>query len=410
MKRSIKDIDLKGKKVLVRVDFNVPLDGFGQITDDNRIRAALPTINHLLKQGCRVILCSHLGKPKGIDPKYSLYPVAQRLIQLLLNKIYFAIDVVGPDAIEKAGKLKEGEILLLENLRFEAGEEKNDIELATKLSDLAEFYVNDAFGTAHRKHASTYGVAQLLPNAVGFLMGKEVSIIEQILSRPKRPFIAIMGGAKISDKIKVIRNLLNKVNVLIIGGGMAYTFLKAMEHEIGTSLVDKENIGLALELLELAKEKKVKVYLPIDHIVTSEIRPGARGIKTKDIEIPYDKMGVDIGPQTVKLFTIAIENAKTVVWNGPLGVYEYKAFAKGSVAIARAVAKLKEKGGITFIGGGDAGAVIAGCRLSKKVTHVSTGGGASLEMLEGETLPGIDIISNIDPIPAAPVKNKKISK
>lgn len=390
MKRTILDVDLKDKKVLVRVDFNVPLNEYSQITDDRRIMEALPTIRHLLKQGAKVIVCSHLGRPKGVDKSFSLYPVAQRLIDLLVNKVYFALDVVGKDAIAKADKLKPGELLLLENLRFEQGEEENDIEFVHKLASLADFYVNDAFGTAHRKHASTYGVAKILPNAVGFLMGKEVSVISQVIENPEKPFVAILGGGKISDKINVIKNLLNIVDCLIIGGGMSYTFLKAQGYEIGNSIVDEEKIDLAKELLEEAKEKKVKIYLPIDNIVADVYSPSAKGKKTKTANIPADKIALDIGPKTIKLFSSVIKKSKTIVWNGPLGVYEFKNFEKGTKKIAAVVGKVN---GVTLIGGGDVGAAIKKFNMSNKVTHISTGGGASLKMLEGVKLPGVEIIS-----------------
>ena len=392
MKRTIEDIDIKGKRVFLRVDFNVPLDDNGNITDDTRILAALPTIKYLLSKGARLIICSHLGRPKGeFNMKYSLMPVAKRLVDLLINKIYFGKDIIGPDAMEKAKNLNVGEILLLENIRFLKGEENNDPELAQKLASMADVYVNDAFGTAHRSHASIVGVPKLLPNAVGFLMGKEVNTILSTLENPQRPFVAILGGAKVADKIYVVLNLLKKVDTICIGGGMAYTFLKAKGVKIGQSMVDEEKIELAGQMLAEAEKRGVKILLPIDNLCASVFSPTAKAIKIKG-DIPDNMMGLDIGPKTIRLFKNELKKAKTVVWNGPLGVFEFENFSKGTEKIAKAVAKVKGK---TIVGGGDSIAAIHRLGKAKKITHISTGGGASLQMLEGKLLPGVEVIDNI---------------
>lgn len=392
MKRTIEDIDVKGKRVFLRVDFNVPLDDNGNITDDTRIIAALPTIKYLLSKGARLIICSHLGRPKGeFNMKYSLMPVAKRLVDLLINKIYFGKDIVGPDAMEKAKKLNVGEILLLENIRFLKGEENNDPELALKLASMADVYVNDAFGTAHRNHASIVGVPKLLPNAVGFLMGKEVNTILSTLENPQRPFVAILGGAKVADKIYVVLNLLKKVDTICIGGGMAYTFLKAKGVKVGQSMVDEEKVELAGQMLAEAEKRKVKILLPIDNLCASVFSPTAKAIKIKG-DIPDNMMGLDIGPKTIKLFKNELKKAKTVVWNGPLGVFEFENFSKGTEKIAKAVARVKGK---TIVGGGDSIAAVHRLGKTKKITHISTGGGASLQMLEGKPLPGVEVIDNI---------------
>lgn len=392
MKRTIEDIDVKGKRVFLRVDFNVPLDDNGNITDDTRIIAALPTIKYLLSKGARLIICSHLGRPKGeFNMKYSLMPVAKRLVDLLINKIYFGKDIVGPDAMEKAKKLNVGEILLLENIRFLKGEENNDPELAQKLASMADVYVNDAFGTAHRNHASIVGVPKLLPNAVGFLMGKEVNTILSTLENPQRPFVAILGGAKVADKIYVVLNLLKKVDTICIGGGMAYTFLKAKGVKVGQSMVDEEKVELASQMLAEAEKRKVKILLPIDNLCASVFSPTAKAIKIKG-DIPDNMMGLDIGPKTIKLFKNELKKAKTVVWNGPLGVFEFENFSKGTEKIAKAVARVKGK---TIVGGGDSIAAVHRLGKTKKITHISTGGGASLQMLEGKPLPGVEVIDNI---------------
>jgi len=392
-KVSIEDIAVQGKKVLVRVDFNVPMDKeTGEITDDNRITAALPTIKYLYEHGAKVILCSHLGRPKGeFNMKFSMAPVAKRLGELVDTNVILAKDVVGEDAQQKAAALKDGEILLLENVRFHAEEEKNDPAFAKQLADLAEIYVNDAFGTAHRAHASTAGVAAYLPTACGYLIEKEVSVMGKALENPDRPFVAILGGAKVKDKIGVINNLLEKVDTLIIGGGMAYTFLAAKGYEIGQSLLDEERIGFAKELMAKAEEKGVKLLLPVDTVVAKEFAADAEHKTVDSTEIPADWQGLDIGPKTQKLFHDAIVSAGTVVWNGPMGVFEFEAFAAGTKAVAAAMAECK---GVTIVGGGDSAAAVEQLGYKDQMTHVSTGGGASLEFLEGLELPGIAAIPN----------------
>ncbi len=392
-KKTIKDIDVYDKKVLVRVDFNVPVID-GKITDDNRIVEALPTINYLLEKGAAVILMSHLGRPEGkFDPKYSLKVVANRLQELLpKTNVIMANDVVGKDAKNKAKNLKMGEVLLLENLRFDAREEENDKEFCKQLADLAEVYVNDAFGTSHRKHSSTYGVAKLLPNAIGFLIEKELNIIVGTINNPKRPFVGILGGSKVKDKIGIIDSLLDSVDTLIIGGGMAYTFLYALGYKIGKSLLDETNIEEAKKLMQKADEKGVKFLLPIDFIETSSIDDTLNYKLTKDQNIDDNLMGVDIGKKTIKLFTKAIKKAKTVIWNGPVGVFEKKEFAVGTYSIAKALTKVK---GTTIIGGGDSASAVINMGLANKMTHISTGGGASLKLFEGKILPGVDVIDNI---------------
>ncbi len=392
MKKNIKDLDVSGKKVLLRVDFNVPLDEEGNIIDDNRIMESLSTINYLIENKAKVIICSHLGRPEGeVNKKYSLAPVAKRLEQLVKAKVYFAEDTVGKDAKAKAKLLEDGEILLLENLRFQKEEEENDPAFCKKLATFADIYVNDAFGTSHRKHASVYGVAKLLPNAVGFLVGKELKVINQILDEPKRPFVAILGGAKVKDKISVIENLMNKVDTLLIGGGMAFTFLKAMGGSIGDSLLDEENIDFAKKMIALAQEKKVNLLLPIDIKCAKEYSNDSPIVLSKAMEIADGYQGLDIGPKTIKLFKKAIKKAKTVIWNGPLGVYEFSNFKQGTEKIAKALTKTKA---FTFIGGGDSAAAVINLGYAKKVSHISTGGGASLKLLEGKTLPGIDVIDD----------------
>ncbi|MDR0850048.1 MAG: phosphoglycerate kinase [Christensenellaceae bacterium] len=393
MKTTIKDINVKGKTILLRVDFNVPQDEKGQIIDDNRIMESLATINYLTEQGAKVIACSHLGRPNGIDPKLTLRPVAERLSQLIKAPVVFATDTVGKDAKEKAKALKSGEVLLLENLRFNPGEDKNDPKFAKELSLLADIYVNDAFGTAHREHASTYGVANLLPNAVGFLMGKEIKVINSILSEPKRPFVAILGGSKIKDKIQVIENLLRVVDTLIIGGGMAYTFIKAQGGSIGKSLLDGTNIDFAKRMLDEAKKKGVKVLLPYDTIAAKEFSNSAKRKKFLTAAIPDDYQGLDIGPKTTKMFIKEIKGAGTIIWNGPVGVYEFSNFANGTLKVAKAVSKCN---GFTFIGGGDSAAAVIRLGYAKRIDHISTGGGASLMMLEGKTLPGVDVIRDVE--------------
>lgn len=391
-KKTVEDLDVKGKKVLVRADFNVPMDKEGNITDDRRIREALPTINYLKNKGAKVILMSHLGRPKGkFNPEFSLKPVAERLTALLGQQVIFAEDVIGEDAIKKSSALKEGEVMLLENVRFHAEEEKNDAEFAKKLSLLGEVYVNDAFGTAHRAHASTAGIADYLPSAVGFLIKKELECMGKALSNPERPFIAILGGAKVSDKIGVIENLIYKVDALLIGGGMAFTFLKAKGFEVGKSLIEEDKVELAGELLKKAKDKGIKLLLPIDIVAASEFKADAECKTVEASSIPKDYMGLDIGENTRKMFSETIGNAKTVVWNGPMGVFEMPVFAKGTYAVAEAMSKVK---GATIIGGGDSAAAVEQLGFADKMTHISTGGGASLEFLEGKVLPGIDVIND----------------
>ena len=387
-KKTVKDICVKGKKVLVRCDFNVPLDENKNITDETRINAALPTIRYLLDNGAAVILCSHLGRPKGeFNMKYSLAPVAKRLSEKLGFEVKLAKDVIGPDAKKLAAEVKPGEAILLENVRFQPEEEKNDPAFAKELASMADLYVSDAFGTVHRAHASTAGVAAYLPAVAGFLIGKELDFLGSAVENPKRPFVAILGGAKVKDKIGVITNLLEKVDTLIIGGGMAYTFQKAMGKEIGKSLLDEERIDLAKDLMEKAKAKGVKLLLPVDNVCGSDFSNDCNIITVDaDQGIPADYEGMDIGPKSVKLFSDAIKEAKTVVWNGPMGVFEFPNFAKGTLAIATAMA---ESDAITIIGGGDSAAAVTQMGLADRMSHISTGGGASLEFLEGKTLPGV---------------------
>lgn len=394
-KKTIEDIETKGKKVLVRCDFNVPQDSEGQITDDTRIRAALPTIKYLIKNGARVILMSHLGRPKGegFEQKYSLKPVADRLSTLMHNKVYFVQDgdVVGGKTVELAATLKDGEVMLLENVRFVKGETKNDKEFARKLASLGEIFVNDAFGTAHRAHSSTAGIADYLPAVAGYLIEKEISIMGKALSNPDRPFTVILGGAKVSDKIGVINSLLEKVDKLIIGGGMAFTFLKAMGYEIGKSILEADKIDYAKEMMEKAKDKGVKLILPVDIAAAREFKADAEKIIVDSKNIPADCQGLDIGPKTIKLFIGEIKDARTVIWNGPLGVFEFPEFAIGTKAIAEALSKVD---GTTIIGGGDSAAAVEQLGYADKMTHISTGGGASLEFLEGLELPGIAVLDN----------------
>ena len=391
-KKTIEDIQVSGKKVLVRCDFNVPLDADKNITDETRINAALPTIKYLLDHKAAVILCSHLGRPKGeFNMKYSLAPVAKRLSEKLGFEVKLAKDVIGPDAKKLAAEVKPGEAILLENVRFHAEEEKNDPAFAKELASMAEIYVSDAFGTVHRAHASTAGVADYLPAVAGFLIGKELNFLGKAVTDPERPFVAILGGAKVKDKIGVITNLLEKVDTLIIGGGMAYTFMKAQGGTIGDSLVDDERLGLALEIIDKAKSKGVNLLLPVDTVIADAFE-GYTEIKTcKAGQVPDGWQGLDIGPETVKLFSEAIKTAKTVVWNGPMGVFENPDFAKGTLAIATAMA---ESNATTIIGGGDSAAAVTQMGLASKMSHISTGGGASLEFLEGKTLPGVAALND----------------
>lgn len=387
-KKTVKDIDVNGKKVLVRCDFNVPIDSeTGEITDNRRIRAALPTIQYLLDHNAKVILCSHLGRPKGeFNLKYSLKPVAGELSKLLNKDVKLAKDVIGENAKELTANMKEGDIVLLENVRFHKEEEQNDPEYSKALASMAEIYVNDAFGTAHRAHSSTTGVADYLPAVSGFLIEKELEFLGGALENPAHPFVAILGGAKVSDKIGVIENLLDKVDTLIIGGGMAYTFYKAQGHHIGTSICEEDKLDLAKSILEKAQEKGVKLLLPVDNHVSSEYSNNGEEKMVNSTEIPDGFMGLDIGPKTIEKFEEAVKDAKTVVWNGPLGVCEFDKFATGTKAVATMLSKIEAT---TIIGGGDSAAAIEKLGLADKMTHISTGGGASLEFLEGKTLPGI---------------------
>ena len=389
-KKTVKDIDLKNKKVLVRCDFNVPMDENKNITDNRRIVAALPTIKYLLEQNCKVVLCSHLGRPKGeFKPEYSLKPVAKELSKLLGQEVIMADDVIGEDAKNKAENLKNGEVLLLENVRFHREETDNNPEFAKELASFGEIFVNDAFGTAHRAHASTEGVTKYLPAVSGFLIEKELKFLGETLENPERPFVAILGGSKVSDKIGVIENLLEKVDTLIIGGGMAYTFFKAQGYSVGDSLCEEDKCELALEIMEKAKEKGVKFLLPIDNKIGKEFKPDTESKNVKSTEIPDGWEGLDIGEETIKLYKEELQNAKTIVWNGPLGVFEFDQFAVGTNEIAKALGDIDA---IKIIGGGDSAAAVEKAGLADKMTHISTGGGASLEFLEGKKLPGIEAL------------------
>ena len=391
MKQTIKDIDIKGKRVLIRVDFNVPLDkATGQITDDTRIRESLPTIRYGLGHGAAVVLMSHLGRPDGKRvASMSLQPVATRLGELLQRPVAFLQECVGAEVEGRVQSLKPGEVVLLENLRFHAQEEANDPAFAAQLARLGQVYVNDAFGSAHRAHASTEGVAHHLPAVAGFLMEKEIKYLDEALSNPVRPYVAILGGAKVSDKISVINRLLEKVDRLLIGGGMSYTFLKAQGYAVGSSKLEVDKIELAKQLIEKAKQRKVELILPLDHIITTSLDPGTPVKTVKVGQIPDGWGGADIGPQTIQRFIAALADAKTVVWNGPVGVFEQERFMNGSRAIAQALAT---SNATTVIGGGDSAACVQQLGLADKMTHISTGGGASLEFLEGKVLPGIAIL------------------
>ena len=396
-KKSVEQIDVRGKRVLCRCDFNVPTKD-GKITSDKRIVAALPTIRYLIDHGARVILCSHMGKPKGeFKPELSLKVVADRLSELLGKPVTMAADVAGADAQAKAAALKDGDVMLLENTRFEKGETKNDPELSRKLADLADIFVNDAFGTAHRAHASTAGVADYLPAVCGFLVQKEVSIMGKALADPERPFVAILGGAKVSDKLNVINNLLEKVDTLIIGGGMAFTFLAAKGYSVGKSLLDTEKLDYCRDMMKKAEQKGVKLLLPVDTVVAADFpNPIDAPIDVKTVPsnaISDDVEGLDIGEETCKLFAQAVASAKTVVWNGPMGVFENPTLAKGTIAMAQALA---DSGAVTIVGGGDSAAACEQLGFADKITHISTGGGASLEFLEGLELPGIACLQDND--------------
>ncbi|MBT2646080.1 phosphoglycerate kinase [Bacillus sp. ISL-34] len=386
-KKSIKDIELKGKRVFCRVDFNVPMQD-GKISDDTRIKAALPTISYLTEQGAKVILASHLGRPKGqVVEELRLAPVAERLSELSGKDVQKAEEAYGETVQSIIDNMQNGEILLLENVRFYPGEEKNDQELAKSFAALADVYVNDAFGAAHRAHASTEGIAHHLPAVAGLLMEKELSVLGKALSNPERPFTAIIGGAKVKDKIGVIENLLEKVDNLIIGGGLGYTFIKAQGHEIGNSLLEEDKIELAKSFIESAKEKGVKLHLPIDAVVTAEFSPDAETENVDIDAIPNDKMALDIGPKTSELFADVIKSSKLVIWNGPMGVFEFDKFANGTRTVARSLAEAKDT--YSIVGGGDSAAAAEKFGLAEKMSHISTGGGASLEFMEGKELPGV---------------------
>lgn len=392
-KKTVRDIDVQNKKVLVRCDFNVPLDKeTGKITNDLRIVAALPTIKYLLENNAKVILCSHLGKPKGeIKPNLTLKPVAERLSEYLGFEVKFATDIIGESAKKLSNELEPGKAILLENVRFDAREEANDKEFSKELANLADIYVNDAFGTAHRAHSSTTGVAEFLPAVCGFLMEKEVKMLGDCLDNPQRPFVAILGGAKVSDKIKVIENLLEKVDTIIIGGGMTFTFLKAMGYEVGNSICELDRLDIAKETIEKAKEKGVKLLLPIDTVCGKEFANDTEMITVDSKQIPEGWQGLDIGPKAIEEYTQELKKAKTVIWNGPLGVFEFESFAKGTNAIAKVLSELNAT---TIVGGGDSVAAVEKGGFSDKITHISTGGGASLEFLEGKALPGIEALNN----------------
>ena len=391
-KKTVQDIDLKGKKVFVRCDFNVPMDENRNITDNRRIVAALPTIKYLIEQNCKIILASHLGRPKGeVKPEFSLAPVAAELSKQLGQEVLMAKDVIGESAKDLAKNLQEGQVMLLENVRFHREETDNDPEFAKELASMAEVFVNDAFGTAHRAHASTEGVSHYLPSVSGFLIEKDLKFLGDALNNPTRPFVAILGGAKVSDKIGVIDSLLEKVDTLMIGGGMAYTFFKAQGYEVGNSLCEPDKCDLALSLMEKAKNKGVKLLLPVDTKVGKEFKPDTESKTVAWTEIPEEWEGFDIGEKTIEMFKEELKTAKTVVWNGPLGLFEFDQFAIGTNAIAHALAEIDAT---TIIGGGDSAAAVEKAGLADKMTHISTGGGASLEFLEGKKLPGIECLQD----------------
>ncbi len=392
-KLSIRDVDFHGKRVFCRVDFNVPLDDKNHVTDDTRIQASMPTIRHIINNGGRLILASHLGRPKnGPEAKFSLASVAPCLSQYLGKPVKMAPDCIGPDVARMVSQMKDGDVLLLENVRFHPGETKNDPVFAKALAENADIYVNNAFGTAHRAHASTVGVTHFLqPAAAGFLLEKEIKYLGQALAYPDHPFAAVIGGAKVSDKIGVIDNLLDKVDTLIIGGGMAYTFLRAMGRPTGKSLVEEDRIELAKELLQKAEDKGVTLLLPQDHMVAAEFSPTAKHKVCSDANFPDDWMALDIGPATIATYTGALRNARMVLWNGPMGVFEFDAFAKGTIAVAETLAESKAR---SIVGGGDSVAAVKKAGVEAKMTHISTGGGASLEFLEGKELPGLAALTN----------------
>ncbi len=393
MKKTIRDIDVANKRVLVRVDYNVPINAELKIMDDTRITATLPTINYLIEHGAKVILCSHLGRPNGqVEPKLSLRPVLARLTQLLDRPVSFAEDITDKSTAELVNNMQAGDVVMLENVRFYKQEEKNDEAFAKKLASLADVFVLEAFATAHRKHASTYGVAKLIPAVCGFLVEQELQMFNKVLNSPEHPFVAILGGAKVADKLPVIENLLDKVDTILLGGGMAYTFIKAIGGNVGMSLVDSTKLELASKIMDKAKEKGVKIILPIDNVGAKEFSEDAETKVFNSGFFADDYQGMDIGPKTIKAFKKVIKKAKTIVWNGPLGVYEYEKFKRGTNKIAKYVAKNK---GISVIGGGDSVAAVQSLGYAKKITHISTGGGASLMVLQGKTLPCVEVIEDI---------------
>ena len=391
-KLSIRDLDLSGKRVFMRVDFNVPLNEAGEITDDTRIRASLPTIRYALEHAARLILASHLGRPKGKpNPKMSLQPAATRLSQLLAKPVVFALDCVGAEVEKQARALKDGDVLLLENLRFHAEEEKNDPDFARQLAALAELYVNDAFGSAHRAHASTEGITHYLaPSAAGLLMENELEYLGKAVEKPLRPYTAIVGGAKVSDKIELLQNLMKFADNVLIGGAMAYTFLKAKGVEVGQSLVEEDKLGLARDLLSFGERRSIEIHLPKDHVVAEKIEPAARAEVVSTPAIPANRLGVDIGPATRAEYAALIARSKTIVWNGPMGIFEIDQFADGTLAVARAVAA---SSAVSVVGGGDSVAAVKKAGVESKITHISTGGGASLEFLSGLKLPGVEALT-----------------
>jgi len=391
-KLTIEDLEIKGKRVFIRADFNVPLDENLQITDDRRIRSTLPTINYAIDEGAKVIISSHLGRPKGkIDPKFSLAPVAKRLQRLLNKEVIFAPDCIGSQVENIISKMKEGDVVLLENLRFHPGEEQNDEDFARSLANLAEVYINDAFGASHRAHASIVGIPKYLPSAAGFLLKKEIEYLKGAVENPVKPFVAILGGAKVSGKIGVLEHLAGKVDKVIVGGGMAFTFIKAMGYEIGDSLVEDGMINMALKIIDKLKDSGIKFYLPVDCVIAQSLEPGAVIKIVPTLEIPKGWKGLDIGPASVKLFSEVIQDAKTILWNGPMGVFEKDAFSRGTYEIAHAIA---DAYALTIVGGGDTDLAIHRAGLSDAISFISTGGGASLQLLEGKELPGIAALAN----------------
>ncbi len=388
MKRTIRDLkNIKGERILVRCDFNVPLDNWGDILDDTRIIAAIPTLKFLNDQGAKLIVCSHLGRPKGYDKFLSMFPVSVVLMKYFPNKVKFCNKVIGPEVKKAVNQMKNGDILVLENLRFHDGEEKNDPTFVNELSSLAQFYVDDAFGVAHRKHASNYGVALKLPNAIGFLIEKEINVFEKAFKQPEHPFVAIFGGAKVSDKLNLIKNVIGVADKIIIGGGMAYTFLKAQGYEIGNSILSEDQLDNAKQILRLARQKGTEILLPIDHMCLTD-----KGMVVRVREIGRDMTALDIGYKTVKLYSKAIKGAKQIIWNGPVGKYEDRRFKKGTTKIAKAVAHSKA---YTIVGGGDSVSAVNMCGLGDKINHLSTGGGASLKLMEGKILPAVEVIDTL---------------